>query len=128
MIAQNSSPPNTTIATHETMVSPSSGRPLEIKGAPDYDDPDYWDFRFSTGRDVGEWLNTGNALLDAVLADLEGRYGSEAKEVTPRALHLGPGISKLGVRLQEAFTSREWLANGIIVSFDGSQDALRIGR
>lgn len=97
------------------MVTPSNGRTYpKVTKAPDYDDPVYWDVKFSTGRDVGEWLNSGNALLDAVLAELDQRYPG-AKGVVPRVLHLGPGISKLGTRLQEAFTSREWLGSGIIV-------------
>ena len=97
------------------MVTPSNGRTYpKITKAPDYDDPVYWDVKFSTGRDVGEWLNSGNAMLDAVLAELDQRYPG-TKGVVPRVLHLGPGISKLGTRLQEAFTSREWLGSGIIV-------------
>ena len=97
------------------MVTPSNGRAYpKVTKAPDYDDPVYWDVKFSTGRDVGEWLNSGNAMLDAVLAELDQRYPG-TKGVVPRVLHLGPGISKLGTRLQEAFTSREWLGSGILV-------------
>lgn len=82
-------------------------------GAPDYDDPEFWNFRFATGRDVGEWLNSGEALLDVVLADLEHRPGFQG---APRVLHLGPGVSQLGVKLRDAFTERQWPGNGIVVS------------
>ncbi|OOO04438.1 hypothetical protein OAory_01052850 [Aspergillus oryzae] len=29
----------------------------KIAGTPDYDDPIFWDTKFATGQDVGEWLN-----------------------------------------------------------------------
>ncbi|KAJ5097854.1 hypothetical protein N7532_004855 [Penicillium argentinense] len=72
----------------------------KTKGAPNYDDPEFWDVRFATGRDVGEWLNAGDALVDAVLADLDHRTGFEGG--APRVLHLGPGVSKLGPKLRDA--------------------------
>lgn len=98
------------------MARPSAGRiHSQTKGAPDYDEPAYWDTKFATGQDVGEWLNSGDAVLEAALAHLESWYGG-SDSVTPSALHLGPGISKLGTKLQEAFTSRGWLSNGIVVS------------
>ena len=103
------------------MARPSGGR-THSKGAPDYDDATYWDTKFATGQDVGEWLNSGGVVLEAVLADLEDRHGGSGMEIAPRALHLGPGISKLGTKLQEAFTNREWLSNGIVVSAPSTFD------
>lgn len=85
----------------------------KIKGAPDYDDTAYWDTKFATGQDVGEWLNTGDAVLEAVLGDLNNRHKTNTN---PRVLHLGPGISKMGSKLQDAFISRRWPGNGIVVS------------
>lgn len=105
------------------MAQPSAGRThSNVKGAPDYDHATYWDIKFATGQDVGEWLNSGDAVLEAVLAGLEDRYGGSGMEIAPRALHLGPGISKLGTKLQEAFTSRGWLSNGIVVSAPSTFD------
>lgn len=90
----------------------------KITGAPDYDDAAFWDTKFATGQDVGEWLNSGEALVEAVLSDLERRplpcIAGEAKR--PRVLHLGPGISKLGTKLRDAFVRRGWMGNGIVVS------------
>lgn len=85
-----------------------------ITGAPDYDDPHFWDVRFATGQDVGEWLSSGEALIEAVLSDLESRSGFDAE--TPRVLHLGPGISKLGSKLRDACIERQWKGRGIVVS------------
>jgi len=85
-----------------------------ITGAPDYDDPHFCDVRFATGQDVGEWLNSGEALIEAVLSDLERRSGFDAE--TPRVLHLGPGISKLASKLRDACIQRQWKGRGIVVS------------
>lgn len=101
----------------------SSSRGLHtkrIKGAPDYDEASYWDTKFATGQDVGEWLNSGEVLVDAVTSDLERRYHppeGEGEETRPRVLHLGPGISRLGQKLCDAFLRRGWMGNGIVVSF-----------
>lgn len=82
-----------------------------MKGAPDYDEPEFWDTKFATGRDVGEWLNPGEALLEPVLAALDQRgHGDE-----PSVLHLGPGISKLGMKLCDEFARRGWRGSGIVV-------------
>lgn len=78
---------------------------------PDYDLASFWDNKFATGQDIGEWLNPGDALRDAVLSDLDRREGTE----TPRVLHLGPGISKLGSKLCDAFRARGWMGRGIVV-------------
>ena len=78
---------------------------------PDYDDASFWDRKFAAGEDVGEWLNAGEPLLDAVLAELNQRGLTES----PRVLHLGPGISKLGERLSEKFAGRGWAGSGIVV-------------
>ncbi|KAJ5128153.1 hypothetical protein N7448_008932 [Penicillium atrosanguineum] len=96
----------------------------KLVGAPDYDDPNFWDFRFATGRDVGEWLNSGEALLDVVLSDLERRPGFQD---TPRVLHLGPGVSQLGMKLRDACMERQWMGNGI-VNVDFSAEAVRLGQ
>lgn len=105
------------------MARPSRGRTRSnVKGAPDYDDATYWDIKFMTGQDVGEWLNSGGVVLEAVLADLGDRYGGSGMEIAPRALQLGPGISKLGTKLQEIFASRGWLSNGIVVSAPSTFD------
>ncbi|KAJ5184049.1 hypothetical protein N7492_001665 [Penicillium capsulatum] len=96
----------------------------KVTGAPDYDSPEFWDARFATGRDVGEWLNTGEALLDAVLGDLETRPDLEG---APRVLHLGPGVSKLGAKLRDACVERRWKGNGI-VNVDFSAEAVRLGQ
>ncbi|KAL4812264.1 hypothetical protein BDW67DRAFT_193753 [Aspergillus spinulosporus] len=97
-------------------------------GAPDYDDPSFWDTRFATGQDVGEWLNPGEVLLDALLSFLEsGPAPTAAQPNTPRVLHLGPGISKLGNKVRDAFVAREWKAHGI-VNADFSSEAVRLGR
>jgi hypothetical protein len=93
-------------------------------GAPDYDDPAFWDFRFATGRDVGEWLNAGEALLDVVLSELERRPGFDG---APRVLHLGPGVSKLGMKLRDACLARQWMGNGIF-NIDFSAEAVRLGQ
>jgi hypothetical protein len=85
-----------------------------VAGAPDYDNPQFWDTRFATGQDVGEWLNSGEALIEAVLSDLEHRSGFD--EQTPRVLHLGPGVSKLGPKLRDACVQRQWKGRGIVVS------------
>ncbi|KAJ5557371.1 hypothetical protein N7494_001286 [Penicillium frequentans] len=90
----------------------STGRPQKVTGAPDYDNPDFWDDRFATGQDVGEWLNSGEALIDAVVSDLESRPVRR-----PRVLHLGPGVSQLGLKLRDACVERHWNGNGIVVSF-----------
>lgn len=85
-------------------------------GAPDYDDPSFWDTRFATGQDVGEWLNPGEVLLDALVSFLESEPAPTAAQPnTPKVLHLGPGISKLGSRVRDAFVARGWKANGIVV-------------
>ncbi|KAJ5371517.1 uncharacterized protein N7496_007609 [Penicillium cataractarum] len=96
-----------------------------VTGAPDYDNPHFWDARFATGQDVGEWLNSGEALIDAVLADLEHRSSFDAQ--TPRVLHLGPGVSKLGLKLRRACVQRQWKARGI-VNVDFSTEAVRLGQ
>ncbi|KAI9036033.1 uncharacterized protein KD926_002512 [Aspergillus affinis] len=108
------------------MATPSNGRThAKLAGTADYDDVQFWDHKFATGRDVGEWLNPGESLVDAVVSDLESR-SSFAVDVTPRVLHLGPGISQLGVKLRDAFTERRWLGNGI-VNVDFSAEAVRLG-
>ncbi|KAJ6003340.1 hypothetical protein N7451_005887 [Penicillium sp. IBT 35674x] len=100
----------------------STGRPQKVTGAPDYDNPEFWDDRFATGQDVGEWLSSGEALIDAVVSDLESRpYGR------PRVLHLGPGVSKLGLKLRDACVERHWNGNGI-VNVDFSGEAVRLGQ
>ncbi|KAL2857245.1 hypothetical protein BJY01DRAFT_242320 [Aspergillus pseudoustus] len=95
------------------------------KGAPDYDDPSFWDTKFATGQDIGEWLNSGEVLLDAVVSFLE-RFAT-ATQNRPRVLHLGPGISKLGAKVRDAFSERGWMANGI-VNVDFSSEAVRLGQ
>ncbi|RAL10179.1 uncharacterized protein BO97DRAFT_416208 [Aspergillus homomorphus CBS 101889] len=97
----------------------------KITGTPDYDDPVFWDIKFSSGRDVGEWLNPGEPLIDAVLSHLERRPALD--EPAPRALHLGPGISKLGSKLCDDFTRRGWPGSQIL-NVDFSSEAVRIGR
>ncbi|KAL4885701.1 hypothetical protein BJY04DRAFT_179073 [Aspergillus karnatakaensis] len=94
--------------------------PAKRTGAPDYDDPSFWDLKFATGQDVGEWLNPGEVLLDSLLAFLE-------KHTTPKVLHLGPGISKLGARVRDAFVTRDWKGNNI-VNADFSSEAVRLGQ
>ncbi|KAF7157593.1 hypothetical protein CNMCM5623_001967 [Aspergillus felis] len=96
----------------------------KITGAPDYDDPAYWDVKFATGKDVGEWLNSGEILIETTLSELEHRPQPEA---IPRALHLGPGISKLGIKLCEAFHKRNW-PGSCIVNVDFSAEAVRLGQ
>lgn len=90
---------------------------VKIKGAPDYDDVEFWDKKFVTGQDVGEWLNPGDALLDAAISHLEQSQGLSEKSQTirPRVLHLGPGISALGSKLCDAFVARGWRGDGIVV-------------
>ncbi|CAK41668.1 hypothetical protein CBS115989_5662 [Aspergillus niger] len=94
----------------------------KIAGTPDYDDPTFWDTKFATGRDVGEWLNSGEMLIDAVVSHLESRSATN-----PRVLHLGPGISKLGIKLCDEFMKRNWAGNGI-VNVDFSAEAVRLGQ
>ncbi|KAL2000639.1 hypothetical protein VTN02DRAFT_2804 [Thermoascus thermophilus] len=114
------------------MASPPAGRTQHTKkiaGAPDYDDAAFWDTKFATGQDVGEWLTSGEELVEAVLADLERRPlpgGLEAAR-RPRVLHLGPGVSKLGTKLRDAFVRRGWMGNGI-VNVDFSAEAVRLGQ
>ncbi|KAJ5894888.1 hypothetical protein N7495_006579 [Penicillium taxi] len=95
----------------------------KVTGAPDYDDPKFWDVRFATGQDVGEWLNSGEVIIEAALASLECT-GVESKR--PRVLHLGPGLSQLGAKLRDACLDRQWMANGI-VNVDFSAEAVRQG-
>ncbi|KAL4785012.1 hypothetical protein BJX76DRAFT_356482 [Aspergillus varians] len=95
-------------------------------GAPDYDDPSFWDTKFATGQDVGEWLNPGEVLLENLFSFLEKQSPPE-KHATPRVLHLGPGVSKLGVRVRDAFLTRGWTGNGI-VNVDFSSEAVRLGQ
>ncbi|KAH8689104.1 hypothetical protein BGW36DRAFT_365635 [Talaromyces proteolyticus] len=106
-----------------------------IKGAPDYDDAGFWDAKFVTGQDIGEWLNTGEVLLDATISHIEqkdpllfaqSRNSAETRSRS-RILHLGPGISTLGARLCTAFVQRGWRADGI-VNVDFSAEAVRLGR
>lgn len=92
----------------------STSRPQKATGAPEYDNPEFWDDRFATGRDVGEWLNSGQALIDAVVSDLESRPVPSGQ---PRVLHLGPGVSQLGLKLRDACAERHWKGNGIVVSW-----------
>ncbi|KAA8641984.1 hypothetical protein EYZ11_004261 [Aspergillus tanneri] len=109
------------------MPTPPNGRKhTKIAGVPDYDDPSYWDNKFATGQDVGEWLNPGEALIDAALSDLQGRPLS-ASDAIPRVLHLGPGISKLGTKLRDAFVKQNWTGS-YIVNADFSAEAVRLGR
>lgn len=89
----------------------------KLTGAPDYDSSEFWDAKFATSRDVGEWLNSGEILLEAVLSDLGRRPRFEGG--SPRVLHLGPGVSKLGVKLRDAYAERQWKGNGIVVSPKG---------
>ncbi|KAL6235043.1 hypothetical protein BDW75DRAFT_230646 [Aspergillus navahoensis] len=97
-------------------------------GAPDYDDPSFWDTKFATGQDVGEWLNPGQVLLDALLSFLETPTAPGAAQTdSPNVLHLGPGVSKLGSRVRDAFVARGWRGNGI-VNADFSSEAVRLGR
>ncbi|GFF25045.1 hypothetical protein IFM46972_01262 [Aspergillus udagawae] len=96
----------------------------QITGAPDYDDPAYWDVKFATGKDVGEWLNSGEILIETTLSELEHRPQPDA---IPRALHLGPGISKLGIKLCETFHKRNW-PGSCIVNVDFSAEAVRLGQ
>lgn len=86
-------------------------------GAPDYDSPQFWDARFAAGQDVGEWLNSGEALIDTFVADLEGRRPSLSGDHPPRTLHLGPGVSMLGFKLQEIYHQRRWKSCHILVCF-----------
>ncbi|EED16176.1 conserved hypothetical protein [Talaromyces stipitatus ATCC 10500] len=98
-----------------------------VKGAPDYDDAAYWDKKFITGQDVGEWLNEGDLLIERAMAELESR--DVKKDIIPggpRVLHLGPGISALGSKLCEAFESRGWKGCDI-VNVDFSSEAVRLG-
>ncbi|KAG2413027.1 hypothetical protein HFD88_010586 [Aspergillus terreus] len=93
-------------------------------GTPDYDDPIFWDKKFATGQDVGEWLNPGDVLIEAVISDLQSRPLREAKR--PKVLHLGPGISKLGAKVRDSFVAQGWAGNGI-VNADFSAEAVRLG-
>jgi hypothetical protein len=90
---------------------------VKIKGAPDYDDAAFWDKKFETGQDVGEWLNPGDALLNAAISHLEQsqRLSEKSQRIRPRVLHLGPGISALGSKLCDAFVQRGWRGDGIVV-------------
>ncbi|CAI7596082.1 unnamed protein product [Penicillium manginii] len=99
----------------------------KITGAPDYDSPEFWDHRFATGCDVGEWLNSGHVLIDAVLTDLGQRAHLKSPGNPPRVLHLGPGVSHLGQKLRDACLERRWTANGIL-NVDFSSEAVRIGQ
>lgn len=96
----------------------------KIKGAPDYDDAAYWDTKFMTGQDVGEWLNEGDLLIERAIAALEIIYapifdhGDSTKTEdlhTPSVLHLGPGISAVGSKLCKEFGQRGWKGNNILV-------------
>ncbi|CRG92084.1 hypothetical protein PISL3812_09139 [Talaromyces islandicus] len=102
---------------------------VKIKGAPDYDDAAFWDKKFVTGQDVGEWLNPGDALLDAAISHLEQSQviSGGSQRIKPRLLHLGPGISALGSKLCDAFVQRGWRGDGI-VNVDFSSEAVRLGR
>ncbi|KAL1873375.1 hypothetical protein Plec18167_006426 [Paecilomyces lecythidis] len=109
------------------MASASSGRAAnkKVKGAPDYDDPGFWDTRFATGQDVGEWLNSGETLIETVLSDLEKRQPIESgsgEQRRPRVLHLGPGVSRLGSKLRDKFVERGWRGDGI-VEFESGKEA-----
>lgn len=114
-LATSSPPTHATVfsCSRQRMTAPSTRREHpKVKGAPDYDDPTYWDVKFATGKDVGEWLNSGEILIETTLSELDHRPQSSA---IPRALHLGPGISKLGVKLSEAFRQRNWPGSCIVV-------------
>lgn len=97
----------------------------KVAGTPDYDHPAFWDKKFATGQDVGEWLNPGESLIQATLSRLETR--PFVPERSPRVLHLGPGVSKLGTKLREAFVERDWAGSGI-VNVDFSSEAVRLGQ
>ncbi|KAL4894894.1 hypothetical protein BDV59DRAFT_175218 [Aspergillus ambiguus] len=96
----------------------------KLAGNPDYDDPTYWNKKFATGQDVGEWLNAGEPLIEAVISDLQSR---PLKEPTrPKVLHLGPGVSKLGAKVRDSFVSQGWAGDGI-VNADFSSESVRVG-
>ncbi|KAL3458300.1 hypothetical protein BJX64DRAFT_279988 [Aspergillus heterothallicus] len=104
----------------------STGRPrAQQKGAPDYDDPSFWDAKFATGQDIGEWLNSGEILLNTAVSFLQRSVTTAQKR--PRVLHLGPGMSKLGTKVRNAFLGRGWMGNGI-VNVDFSSEAVRLGQ
>ena len=97
------------------MAAQSSGRThTKTLGASDYDEAAYWDTKFANKKDVGEWLNSGDAIIDVALSSLDGREFDEST-TQPRVLHLGPGISKLGSRLRDAFVQRGLQGNAIVV-------------
>lgn len=83
------------------------------KGAPEYDSAQFWDARFAEGRDVGEWLNSGEMVIATVMSELEGKQGHDEQR---RVLHLGPGVSRLGEKLRDAFTQDGWRGSDIVVS------------
>ncbi|RAO72608.1 uncharacterized protein BHQ10_008620 [Talaromyces amestolkiae] len=102
----------------------------KVKGAPDYDDAAYWDTKFITGQDVGEWLNEGDLLIERAIAELETQFPlivanenvvKEGRSATPRALHLGPGISAIGSKLCEAFEKRGWKGSGIVFDWAANE-------
>ncbi|GAM38644.1 hypothetical protein TCE0_033r09533 [Talaromyces pinophilus] len=120
-------------------MSTSSSHPTQnlkkVKGAPDYDDAAYWDTKFITGQDVGEWLNKGDLLIERAINELETQYNTPSigngsatlgQMGTPRALHLGPGISAVGSKLCEAFGRKGWKGCDI-VNVDFSSEAVRLG-
>ncbi|KAJ5238988.1 hypothetical protein N7468_003607 [Penicillium chermesinum] len=92
------------------MARENSRPSFHTKGAPDYDSADFWDARFAAGRDVGEWLNSGDMLIGTIMAEL-----SKA------------GVSKLGTKLRDAFAERGRRGSGII-NVDFSREAVRQGK
>ncbi|GIK05433.1 hypothetical protein Aspvir_009543 [Aspergillus viridinutans] len=97
----------------------------KITGAPDYDDPAYWDVKFATGKDVGEWLNSGEILIETtcpnwsiVLNPMPSRVLCTSVQASPNwgSNYLRPFISAIG---REA---------ALWCNVDFSAEAVRLGQ
>ncbi|KAF9884735.1 hypothetical protein FE257_001297 [Aspergillus nanangensis] len=104
---------------------PNGRTHTRLTGTADYDEATFWDEKFANNQDVGEWLNSGDAIIAAAMSDLDHR--GPVQENRPKVLHLGPGISKLGTKLRDSLITRGWAGNGI-VNADFSTEAVRLGK
>ncbi|KAJ6164631.1 hypothetical protein N7470_003303 [Penicillium chermesinum] len=102
------------------MARENSRPSFHTKGAPDYDSADFWDARFAAGRDVGEWLNSGDMLIGTIMAELS-KAGTDEQ---PRVLHLGQASRSWG-RSSETLSLS---GGGGEANVDFSREAVRQGK
>lgn len=101
--------------------------------APAYDSYEYWEQRFERvagqasdsdrTQDGVEWLGDGQNILAFLIACLE-----EEQSPSPRVLHLGAGVSDLGLRIASEYLKHGYDTLRGIVNVDFSPSAVAIGQ